>query len=162
MELVKNRQIVDDAVVMVAADADINSLPAADMIVPLALWQAHRDDLNGNSRVIGVCLTGDDSLADIAGELDRFKIIALTFPVFRDGRGYSQAQQLRQRYGYTGEIRAVGKVLRDQLAYMERVGFNSFVIDASQKTSDALAAFGEINVRYQASSDEPQPLYRRA
>lgn len=162
MALVKNRQIIEDVVTMITADADATSLPASDMIVPLAMWQENRDALNGNAHVIGISLTGDDALEVIKDELNRFKIIALTFPAFRDGRGYSQAQQLRQHYGYQGEIRAIGNVLRDQLAYMERVGFDSFIIDASQKADDALVAFNEISVRYQASSDEPLPLYRRA
>jgi uncharacterized protein (DUF934 family) len=88
-------------------------------------------------------------------------MVVLQFPAFRDGRAYSQARSLRLHHGYQGEIRASGNVLRDQLMYMERVGFSSFELDAKQDINDALKAFDEISVKYQASSDEPLPLYQR-
>lgn len=161
MQIIKNRQISEDQWQHVADDADVTRLPAGDIIVPLALWQAHREQLLQRHGLLGIRLNGDNEVAEIAADLPRFSVIALQFPAFRDGRCYSIARALRQHYGYRGELRAVGNVLRDQLGYMSRVGFDAFEIDPRQDIGDALKAFGEISVRYQASADEPLPLYRR-
>ncbi|MBI3771310.1 MAG: DUF934 domain-containing protein [Gammaproteobacteria bacterium] len=160
-QIIKQRRIVDDHWTLVAPETEISSLPSGDIIVPLRLWQTHRSTLEQRSGKLGVCLTGDDDLEAIAAEVTRFPVIALSFPVFRDGRVYSFARQLRQQYGYRGEIRAVGEVLRDQLLYMERVGFDAFEVHPRQNIESALAAFDELTVKYQASSDEPRPLYQR-
>jgi len=160
-QLIKNRQRVDDQWLMLPSDVDPRQLPEGDIIVTAPVWQAHRETLLARNNGLGITLSGDDDLDAIVPDLDRFQVIALKFPTFRDGRAYSMARHLREHAGYQGEIRAVGDVLRDQLAYMERVGFNAFVIDPRQSSEDALNAFDEISVKYQASSDEPLPIYRR-
>lgn len=160
-QIIKQRQIVDDHWALVAPETEIGNLPAGDIIVPLNLWLAHRSTLEQRSGKIGVCLTGDDDLEAIAAEVTHLPVIALSFPTFRDGRVYTLARQLRQHYGYRGEIRAVGDVLRDQLAFMERVGFDAFEIHPRQTIESALAAFDELTVKYQASNDEPRPLYQK-
>jgi uncharacterized protein (DUF934 family) len=161
MQIIKNRQIVEDQWLHVADDADVNQLPAGDIIAPFALWQAHSEQLLQRQGQLGIRLNGDNDVAEIAADLPHFSVIALQFPAFRDGRAYSIARALRQHYGYTGELRAVGNVLRDQVSYMSRVGFDAFEIDPKQKIEDALNAFSEISVKYQSSSDEPLPIYRR-
>jgi uncharacterized protein (DUF934 family) len=161
MQIIKNRQISEDQWQQIAADADVSQLPAGNIIVPLALWQAHRELLLQRQGQLGIRLNGDNEVAEIAADLPRFSVIALQFPAFRDGRAYSMARMLRQHYGYAGELRAVGNVLRDQVGYMARIGFDAFEIDPKQDIEDALQAFGEISVKYQASSDEPLPIYRR-
>lgn len=161
MQIIKNRQIIEDGWQHVADDADIAQLPAGDIIVPLPLWQAHREDLLQRSGKLGIRLSGDNDVAEIAADLPHFATIALQFSGFRDGRSYSLASALRQHYNYTGELRATGNVLRDQAGYMARVGFDAFEIDPKQNIEDVLNAFSEISVKYQASSDEALPLYRR-
>ncbi|MGB5063692.1 MAG: DUF934 domain-containing protein, partial [Candidatus Competibacter sp.] len=81
-------------------------------------------------------------------------------PKFSDGRAYSQARLLRERHGYRGEIRAVGDVLRDQLFFMARCGFDAFEPRADRSLEDALAAFGDFSASYQPAADQPLPLYR--
>jgi uncharacterized protein (DUF934 family) len=88
-------------------------------------------------------------------------LIALCFPVFSDGRAYSSARELRQNMGYAGEIRAIGDVLRDQLFYMHRCGFNAFALRDDQDLELALSAFADFREGYQASVDRPDPLFRR-
>ncbi len=161
MQIIKNRQISEDQWQHLAADADVSQLPTGNIIVPLALWQAHRELLLQRQGQLGIRLNGDNEVAEIATDLPRFSVIALQFPAFRDGRAYSMARMLRQHYGYAGELRAIGNVLRDQVGYMARIGFDAFEIDPKQDVEDALQAFDEISVKYQASSDEPLPIYRR-
>ncbi len=88
------------------------------------------------------------------GEVHRFALIALEFPRFNDGRAYSQARLLRSRLGYKGELRATGNVLRDQLLFMRRAGFDSFEVDGARALAEDWAkAFGEFDVFYQPSAD---------
>jgi uncharacterized protein (DUF934 family) len=88
-------------------------------------------------------------------------MVAVHFPKFNDGRGYSSARLLRERLGFAGELRAVGDVLRDQLFLLARCGFDSFALRADQDPASALSAFKDFSVRYQAATDEVLPLFRR-
>ncbi len=160
-QLIKNRQLTEDRWQQLPEQIDAGKLPEGDVIVTLPTWQAHREALLARPGALGITLSGDDGLEAIEADLHHFQLIALQFPTFRDGRAYSMARRLREHAGYKGEIRAVGDVLRDQVAYMERVGFDAFVIDSRQSAADALNAFDEITVKYQASSDEPLPIYHR-
>ena len=99
---------------------------------------------------------------DIAGELASFALIAVNFPKFVDGRGYSTAALLRQRHGYTGELRAVGDVLHDQLFFMRRVGFDSYALKEGKSLDYAIAAgFKPFTEAYQGATDQAQPYFRR-
>lgn len=110
---------------------------------------------------VGVRLPNTTDVADLAEDLPLLAVVALEFPKFADGRAYSQARLLRERHGYRGEIRAVGDVLRDQLLFMARCGFDAFELRPDRSLEDALAAFGEFTESYQPAVDQPQPLYRR-
>ncbi len=157
-QIIKNQQIVNDPWQHVADDAP---LPAeGPFTVSLERWRAEREVLSGRDG-LGLRLRNDDDLVGIGDELEQFALIALDFPKFTDGRAYSQARLLRQRYGYRGEIRARGDVLRDQLFFMERSGIDAYEVRQDRDLADALAAFSEFTVRYQGAVDEPQPLYRR-
>lgn len=161
MKVISNRQIIEDSWLSIDDKTSIDQLPAGKIIVNFAFWNEHKDALGQRSEPLGIKLSSEDDVAEIGEQLSRFKIVVLQFPAFRDGRGYSQARNLRQHFDYQGDIRATGNVLRDQVGYMERVGFSSFEIDSKQDINEALKAFDEINIKYQASSDEPLPLYKR-
>ncbi|HEX6734883.1 MAG TPA: DUF934 domain-containing protein [Azonexus sp.] len=141
---------------------DTVDLPAGDVIFPLAVWQARKTEIVSRHKRIGLLLQPDERVEDIAADLDYFVVIAVHFPKFVDGRGYSTASLLRQRYHYQGELRAVGDVLHDQLFFMQRVGFDSYALKDGKDTVHALAAgFASFSDGYQASTSQPQPYFRR-
>lgn len=165
--IIKDRAIVNDDFTVIRAAEDgtlpeVGALPAGKVIVPFALWQASRDELtpSRSAQEIGVWLAPDSEPADIVADFDKIALIAVDFPVFRDGRGYSTARLLRERYGYKGEIRAIGDVLRDQLRFYERCGFNAYALREDKDIHDALKAFTEFTVQYQGAFDDPSPLFR--
>lgn len=157
-QIIKNRQITEDPWRHIADDAE---LPAGPVIVSLARWGQERTALLARGGSLGVRAPNTAPVADLAGDLPHWDVVALEFPKFADGRAYSQARLLRERYGYQGEIRAVGDVLRDQLLFMARSGFDAFELRADRRLDDALAAFGEFSESYQPATDQPLPLYRR-
>jgi uncharacterized protein (DUF934 family) len=127
--------------------------PEGAVIVTLARWQANRDQLLARPTPLGIRLKSDQAPSAIIGDIERFDVIALEFPKFTDGRAYSSARLLRERHGFRGELRAVGNVLRDQLAFMGRCGFDSFQVP---ETADAAAWTGSlrgISVVYQPATD---------
>lgn len=137
------------------------AVPEGKIIVPLKVWQAQRGNLQGRPE-LGVWFASDERPEALKDDLAPFKVIAVDFPKFADGRGYSIAYNLRARLGYTGELRAVGDVLRDQLFYMQRVGFNAFAVRADKDIHDALKGLTDFSEKYQTSWDEKNPLFRRA
>lgn len=141
--------------------ADGEPLPAGDVIVSLARWRAEREQLLQRTGRLGVCLQPEEGAEDIADDLTYFATIAIAFPVFKDGRGLTTARLLRERHHYTGDIRATGDVLIDQLFFMQRVGINILELREDQPLADALAALQAFSTRYQPAADEPLPLYRR-
>ena len=102
-----------------------------------------------------------DDPALVAGAVGPAGVIAVNFPKFSDGRGYSIGRLLRERYGYTGELRAVGEVARDHLHALEQCGFNAFQLREGEDPQEALAAFGDFSDSYQATAARPEPLFRR-
>lgn len=148
-------QLVEDAEALVATQAS-----GADLLLPLALYLEQNDALAEYGGRVAIRINGDDELAPLLAQLERFPLIAIEFPVFRDGRGFSLARLLR-RAGFTGELRAVGGFGRDQLGYLERCGFNAFDLADEGYSDSVLAAFSEISVRYQGSADDPRPIYRQ-
>jgi uncharacterized protein (DUF934 family) len=138
------------------------ALPAGDIIFPLAIWQARKAEIISTHKRIGLLLQPDERVEDLAADLDYFIVMAINFPKFVDGRGYSSANLLRQRYNYQGELRAVGDVLHDQLFFMQRVGFDAYALKDEKNAVYALeTAFSPFSEAYQASSSQPQPHFRR-
>ena len=156
--VIKGGRIVPDAWQMVADDAE---LPQGAIIVSLPRWQREGAALLQRGSALGVCLANDSAVTTLAADLPQLALVALEFPKFNDGRAYSQARLLRERYGYCGEIRATGEVLRDQLFFMMRSGFDSFVLRADQNLEAALSAFHDFSDAYQPAADQPLPLFRR-
>jgi uncharacterized protein (DUF934 family) len=155
-------RIVDDVWTEVDTTERLHAAPAdAPLLVPLALWLAERAALIARVAPIGVSLEPDDDPASIAPDLARFGLVAIRFPKFTDGRGYSIARLLRERYGYAGPLRAVGDVLRDQLFFMLRCGFDSFALKHPERIEDALAAYRDFSEPYQTAVDRRQPLFAR-
>mgnify|MGYP003572492320 CR=1 FL=1 len=158
--LIRNGQIVgNDWTVLTELAADA-ALPAGRVLLPLTAWEARRDGLAGRAP-LGVWLDSAEDPARIAQDLARLDVVAINFPVFSDGRGYSSARRLREQYRFQGELRAVGDVLRDQLFYLKRCGFNSFALRQDQDPAACLEAFGDFSETYQAAVDQPLPLFRR-
>ena len=162
--IVKNQNIVDDDWIVLRLNENDTpegvAVPSGKVIVPLKVWQAQREQLQARAD-IGVWLDSDERAEELQGDLQRFAVIAVNFPKFADGRGYSIAHQLRVRLGYRGELRAVGDVLRDQMFYMKRVGFDAFQPRADKDIHAVLKGLSDFSVCYQASTDEALPLFRR-
>lgn len=162
--LIKDRKIATDSWQLLrdAADGAPATVPATgDVIVPLRRWLESREMLSTRPGRIGVLLNGNDDPADIAEDLRLFGIVAVDFPRFTDGRGYSIARLLRERYGWRGELRAVGDIQRDQLFYLARCGFDAYVLRDGEDSAVALEAFDDFSERYQGAVDERLPLFRR-
>ena len=159
MPLVKSGQIIEDPFVRALDDAPIpHGVP---VIVPGARFIADARDLVQRDAPIGVLWPNDRKVAELAPWLDRVSLVALVFPKFRDGRAYSQARLLRERFGYRRELRATGDVLRDQFQFLLRAGFDAFEV---KKPGDARAfteAVACFTVVYQPSADGRLPALRR-
>ncbi len=164
-KIIKNDRIIDDAweIIRISEGQAPESISLADTptLYPLAVWRAQRDRILANGQLAGVWLQSVDNPESLAGDLDRIAVIAIDFPKFTDGRGYSAARLLRERYGYQGEIRAIGDVLRDQLFFMKRCGFDAFTIKNGKDIEEALAGLQDFSETYQGAVDQPQPLFRR-
>lgn len=160
-QLIRNRRLVADDPWAVTTEEGTPS-PRAHQILPFEQYQVHREQLCENvDGPLGALVDGAVEAETLAPYLDELALVAIDFPSFTDGRGYSLARQLRQAHGYTGELRAVGNVLRDQLAYLERVGFDSFLLEAGRDADDALRAFEEFSAYYQNAPADQLPLLRR-
>lgn len=144
-----------------AGGEDLEALPQGAIVVPLAVWKARREALLARPEPIGVWLEPDDEPAEIAADLPRLALVAVRFPKFTDGRGYSTASLLRRRHRYAGELRAFGDIGRDQLFYLARVGFDSYRLADHRDPQAALASFDDFSLRYQGSVDDPVPLFRK-
>lgn len=166
-KIIKNKQIInDDWQVLRAGEGESAAalkVPTGKVLVPLALWLAHHDELlqrKHHGDDLGVWLASDEDPAALKPHLEHFSVIAVDFPVFRDGRGYSSAALLR-RFGYKGELRAIGDVLRDQMFYLARVGFDAFAVREDRSIEEALTGLKDFSDVYQGSWDQPQPHFRR-
>lgn len=151
MPLIKHRQIVVDTWNHVEDDAPIPADGGA--IVSLERWRSERSTLMGRNAPIGVRLASDQTADDIADDLGRFSLVALDFPTFKDGRAYSTARLLRERHHFNGELRAVGNILRDQLAFLGRCGFDSFEYEGGTEAQEALNSFDDVEPVYQTAAD---------
>lgn len=160
-EIIKGDRVVEDGWTLLrpeTIDPDA-PVPAGPVVVPLAVWLAQRVDLLARGDV-GVWLKNDEEPRVLKADLAALPLIAVDFPKFTDGRGYSIAYDLR-RLGFRGELRAIGDVLRDQLHYMRRVGFDAYAVRPDKSIHDALKGLRVFSESYQGSWDEPVPAYKR-
>jgi uncharacterized protein (DUF934 family) len=145
------REIAADPFVMVADDAALPESGGA--IVSLARFQKERAGLLARNAPIGVRLRAEESPEVLGDDVQRLSVVAIEFPKFRDGRGFSWARMLRTRLGFTGEVRAVGDFLYDQINYQHRVGFDAWELPGKLGLGDVVRAFAEMTNVYQPSSD---------
>ena len=138
-------------------------LPFGNVLVPLAVWRARKWDLVrrhwDQGHLLGIWLGPKDDPAQLAADLAHFSAIGVHFPLAGDGRGYSIATLLRTRYGYTGELRAIGAVGRDYLHFLRRVGFDAFEVNDPES---AIASLDDFSDAYQTAADGRLPWFRRA
>lgn len=163
-KLIRNGEVQEDNWTLLKEATDpgvLQAVPGRRFIAPLKFWKLHRDELLEYQDEVALWLDSDEVVADIAGDLDRISVIGLNFPVFSDGRNYTNARELREQHDFKGEIRAIGDVLRDQIYYMSQCGFNAFALRHDQDPEACLQAFNDFHTGYQATVLEPRPLFRR-
>lgn len=159
MPLVKAGQIINDPYLRVLDDAAIPDDTA--VIVPATRLLADAEELTKRNEPLGVLWPNDRNISELEPHLDEIALVALIFPNFKDGRAYSQARILRERYQFRGELRATGQVLRDQFLFLLRAGFDSFEV---LKDADAQAfkeAVHRYSVFYQPAADGQLSAFRR-
>ena len=160
-QLIKNGAIANDRWTLLREASSLADVPAGEpAIVPLALWLAQRDALRSRGE-IGVWLKPSDDPDLLAVDCPALPLIAIDFPQLTDGRGYSIARLLREKHQFTGELRAIGDVLRDQLYYLWQCGFNAFAVRADRNFEDALKGLSDFSDNYQATWARPVPFFRR-
>lgn len=159
MPLIKEARVVDDPWRHLGDEEPLGDGEAAS--VSLQRWSRDREALRRRNGPIGLRLPNDVAPATFAADVERFALIVLSFPRFTDGRAYSQARLLRSRFGFRGELRASGNVLRDQLLFMRRCGFDAFELDDDAPVAEWLAAFHEFDVFYQPAEDGSSAIMHR-
>jgi uncharacterized protein (DUF934 family) len=159
MRLVKDGQVVEDRYVRVLDDAPIPE--GVPVIVTAQRFLSDAAELVARNAPVGVLWPNDRRVAELEPWLKDLLLIALVFPKFRDGRAYSQARLLRERYGYRGELRATGDVLRDQFQFLVRAGFDSFEVKKAADVEVFAKAAARFSVFYQPTADGRVPALRR-
>ena len=159
--------VEDNWTVVTAPDLESGVLPAGDILLPLSYWLEKRDELllQQADRAVGVWIDSHEEVEalveGLADDLARLPVVAINFPKFVDGRGFSSARLLRDRYQYQGEVRAIGEFIRDQLFLMQRCGFSQFSFANEIDLQAAAASFKDFSEAYQTAADQPQPLFKR-
>jgi uncharacterized protein (DUF934 family) len=150
--LIRNRTLVDDPYTLLREATSLADIPdGVPVIVPLTLWIERRAALIARGEA-GVWLAPADDPRALADDVHRTPLIAIDFPRFTDGRGYSHARLLRERYRYRGELRAIGDIGRDQLYYLAQCGFDAFAIPDARNAEDALRGFADFANGYHAAA----------
>jgi len=159
MRYIKNGAVAADPFVYVEGDEpvppDVPAIVSADWLLA-----ASKREIESRSASLGVIWPNDKSESQLAPFLPYLALVALEFPVFRDGRAYTQARLLRERHGFKGEIRATGDVLRDQFLFMVRAGFDAFEVKKAADAEAFAKALHEFTLRYQPAADSPPHGFR--
>jgi uncharacterized protein (DUF934 family) len=156
--LIKDGAIVTDDWQLLSEEEATESVSKGKIILPLKLWQEQAREFDNK---VGVWIDGDTDLSSVGNRIARLPLIAIKFPGFMDGRGFSTGRLLRERYQFTGELRAIGHIIRDQLCYLRRCGFTAFQFGEDEDLDAALHSLNDFQEYYQAAVDEPLPLFRR-
>ena len=159
-KLIKNGQVVTDQwKTLTLAEGDTPQsvkLPVGPVLVPLSVWQARRAELIHHEYEhgwpLGVWLAAEEGPEAIGRDIDDFTVIAVEFDKFADGKSYATARQLREHFGYKGELRAIGDVPRDKLTYEHQVGFDAFAVRAGQKAGAVLSGLFDLKAANQSDA----------
>lgn len=161
-KIIKDRQIVEatETLLRLNEDGSFASVPEhGSVLVPLKQYLVQREILQARGN-FGVYFAADDEVESLGADAANLALIAVEFPAFTDGRGFSTGRLLRERYGFTGELRAFGDVFKDTLNYLARCGFNSFAVREDKDLADALLGLDDFTEFYQAGVTHA-PLFRR-
>lgn len=150
MKIIKDKQIVEDNWTHIA---DSDEITDGDITVSLSRWKKEKAELINHHGNTGVRLLPADKVEDIAEDLKQINLVAVEFPVFTDGRAFSHVRLLRSRYGFNGEIRAIGNYMPDQVFYLSRVGVDAFQLEKPEELATALSTMNDFTVKYQASTN---------
>jgi uncharacterized protein (DUF934 family) len=161
MRVIKDKSVIDDEWSLIRELDDSAPIPEGSVILPFSFWQTNRDLLLKSKKNHAIWIDGSIETESLLDDLESFSIIALNFPTSKDGRSYSHARLLRERYGYKGELRAIGDVLQDQLFFMERCGIDCFQIRDVKNIEQALSGFEGFSVCYQAAADDAIPIHKQ-
>ncbi len=168
LSLIKQESVVDAWKLLTLAaneSAETVNLPVGPLLVPLSVWHARRRELvergDAHGWPLGVGLAAGEGPVAIADDVDDFSVVAVHFPKATDGRGCFTARVLRRRYGYRGELRAFGEVLREQLFYLRRSGFDAFTLRADQAARAPSAGLHEFDKARKAATRQPLRLVPR-
>ena len=146
MQIIKDKQIVENTYRYLADDENLSN---GNITVSLARWQQEKAQLLSHDGQVGLRLTIEDDVALIADDLNKIALLELNFPAFTDGRLFSRAKLLRIRFGYQGEIRAVGNFMLDQVFYLSKIGVNAFHLNNEEQLPVALATLDDFSISYQ-------------
>jgi len=150
MKIIKDKQIIEDSWRHIADDEKMTN---GDITVSLARWNKEKDVLANHQGNIGIRIAPAEDVAEIADDLKNISLVAVELPAFTDGRAFTHARLLRSRYGYQGEIRAIGNYMADQAFYLHRVGVNAFELENEAELSTALSTLNDFTVKYQSSTN---------
>jgi uncharacterized protein (DUF934 family) len=163
-QIILDKQIANDDWTLVADDAGLST---AKEVINFSRWTSaigsEKENLivKREAGTLGIQLNAGDTADLLAADCQGFALINVEFPKFADGRGYSAARLLRERYGFTGQLRAIGDVLFDQLFFMMRCGFNAMAMRADQDLDLAVKGFETFSSSYQGDVNDTRPLFRR-
>lgn len=158
MPLIKNGDFADDTWIDAGDDETLTDQAS---VVSLHRWQSETEALRARNAPLGLRLDAGESPDAIANDIGQFDLIKLNFPAFKDGRAYSYARMLRQRYGYSRELRATGNVLRSQLQFMHRVGFDAYDVDERITPEVYNEEISKLHEVYQPSADDRNTVIRK-
>jgi uncharacterized protein (DUF934 family) len=163
-KLIKNAEISDNTCQTLdkAFSGSVDEVIAIQnpVLVPKTFWLANAEQLV-ECATIGVWLDSDEGPEELEPYLGKLNLIAINFPKFADGRGYSYARILRDRFAYSGELRAIGDILHDQMFYLKRCGFDAFAVREDKDAHIVIEGLNDFSECYQASTNQKLPLFRR-
>jgi uncharacterized protein (DUF934 family) len=158
--IIRDQDIVHDEWIYLGDQQD-PPRHASSLLLSVRRFLEEANALIDSGHRVGVRLEAQHTGRELGHTQSRAELIAVDFPKFTDGRGYTIAQRLRTQLGWSGRLRAVGDVLPDQAFYLRRCGFDELDVRADKSIEDAHAALGTFSVVYQGAASDPRPLYRR-
>lgn len=159
-KVIENGQVVEDTWQRIAVEDDVPA--SGNIFVSLEAWQSQQEALTSREGQVGIWVNGEVDFDALVEASQSVSAIALHFDKFADGRSYSHAYLLRTRHGFEGQLRATGDILRDQMFYYQRVGFDVLEVREDKDVEAAVASLSDFSVKYQPSADGQAPVYANA